>query len=126
MLKHRPHPSLNISHCVFILSILLSIRALNCSVSDNVAFGVAFKGLALLENWETRVAEVAEWVFREEKEEELKRAAGGFSTNSDSRSKSMRSPPRKSSKRRKDWHRLILLGIILTQVYFCTSETKLF
>ena len=49
-------------------------------------------------------------MVREEKEVELKRASGGLDGKTDlPRFKNVRSPPRKSSKRRKDWHRLILL-----------------
>ena len=53
---------------------------------------------------------MAELRIREEKEEELKRASAGLEGNLDlPRFKNVRSPPRESSKRRKDWHRLILL-----------------
>ena len=69
------------------------------------------------------MAEVAELRIREE----LKRASAGLDGNLDlPRFKNVRSPPRESSKRRKDWHCLILLWIILTQVHSCTSKTKLF
>ena len=115
MLIHHPHPSFKISHCFPNLSILLSIRALNRSVSDDGVVDWRLEG----EDWDWMRED---WdCIREDwdriREEELRKVGGGVPADRGSRFQRVRSPVLRMRSKRKSWRRFTFLpGIILPQI----------